>query len=106
MTVRATGKGDFERCLVLLLFLPLAAWSFDASTAVACSSPGSGCAGWGCSPEKPLGPPCDAKPEIRGSPLAWAPSPLPQSTPEWSHFPRSSKILVHLGQLCIALAHS
>ena len=75
MTVHTTGKGDFERCLVLLLFLPLAAWSFNASTALACSSPGSGCAGWGCSPEEHLGVPRDTELEIWGSPLPGLPLP-------------------------------
>lgn len=66
MTVHATGKGYFERCLVLLLFLPLIAWSFSASTALACSSVGSSGAGWVC----PLGSLSVSLPTISQNPGA------------------------------------
>jgi len=41
----------------------VAVWSFNASTALVCSSSGSGCAGWGWSQEEPFGAPHGAEPE-------------------------------------------
>lgn len=106
MTVHATRKGDFERCLVLLFFLPLAAWHINARMALTHSSPGSGCAGWGCSQEEPFGAHCGAEPEMWGSPLVWEWFPLLcfslyQSARISRHLP---ELQAHLGQLCPAFA--
>lgn len=51
VTVHAAGKGGLKSCLVLLLFLPPAAWISDASMAPVHGLQRSGCDGWGLLPQ-------------------------------------------------------